>query len=74
IRPFGAAGSKPLRRHLTDLKVDPAFRSTLPVLAVGSRILWIPALTSAEELRCGAMAEGEEGGYRLWVDGRVGYV
>ncbi|MEG0639695.1 MAG: tRNA lysidine(34) synthetase TilS [Clostridia bacterium] len=74
IHPFGAAGSKPLRRHLTDLKVDPAFRPALPVLAVGSRILWIPTLTSAEELRCGAMAEGGEGCYRLWVEGDVGYL
>lgn len=51
IRPFGAPGAKPLRRHLTDCKLDMPFRSALPVLARGEHILWIPALTAAEALR-----------------------
>ncbi len=51
IRPFGAKGSKLLRRYLTDRKVDVPFRQALPVLAYGSRVMWIPGLCAAEELR-----------------------
>lgn len=58
IRPFGASGSKPLRRFLTDRKVDPPFRAALPVLAIGAEVLWIPSLCAAEALRVSAAAEG----------------
>lgn len=51
LRPFGAPGDKPLRRYLTDRKVDKPFRPALPLLALRDRVLWIPALTAAEELR-----------------------
>jgi tRNA(Ile)-lysidine synthase len=53
IRPFGAAGSKPLRRYLTDRKVDPPFRSCLPVIASGKQVLWAVGLGASESTRTG---------------------
>ena len=58
IHPLGAPGSKPLRRYLTDRQVDRPLRQALPVLAVGSRILWIPGLCMAEEMRQPAQCAG----------------
>lgn len=51
IHPLGASGSKPLRRYFTDRKIDLAFRPLIPVLAVGSQVLWVLGLCTAEELR-----------------------
>jgi tRNA(Ile)-lysidine synthetase-like protein len=53
IRPFGAAGAKPLRRYLTDQKLDLPFRSTLPVVAAGRDILWAVGVGAAECTRAG---------------------
>ena len=53
IRPFGAAGAKPFRRYLTDRKVDPPFRSFLPVIANGRQVLWAVGLGAAESTRMG---------------------
>ncbi len=53
FRPFGAAGAKPLRRYLTDQKLDPPFRSALPVVAAGQEILWAVGLGAAESTRAG---------------------
>ena len=50
IHPLGAPGAKPLRRYLTDRKIDPPFRPRLPVLARGDTILWIPGLCTAQPL------------------------
>ncbi len=50
IHPLGAPGSKPLRRYLTDRKIDAPFRGCLPVLAQGSEILWIPGLCTSQQL------------------------
>ena len=58
IHPFGAPGSKPLRRFLTDRKIDPFLRPLCFVLAVGSDVLWLPRLTSAEALRLTHIPEG----------------
>ena len=58
IHPFGAPGAKPLRRYYTDQKVDPCFRWSLPVLACGQDILWIPGLCAAEALRLSAVPPG----------------
>ncbi|MBP3648247.1 MAG: tRNA lysidine(34) synthetase TilS [Clostridia bacterium] len=52
IHPLGAPGAKPLRRYLTDRKIDPPFRPRLPVLARGDTILWIPGLCTAQQLAC----------------------
>lgn len=58
IRPFGAPGAKPLRRCLSDRKIDPFLRPLCFVLAVGSEVLWIPGLVSAEGLRLAYVPEG----------------
>ncbi len=51
IHPFGAPGRKPLRRYLTDRKIDPFLRPALPVLCVQNEVLWIPGLCASELLR-----------------------
>ncbi|MBR6569732.1 MAG: tRNA lysidine(34) synthetase TilS [Clostridia bacterium] len=51
IRPFGAPGHKPLRRYLTDRKIDPFLRRAWPMLCIGSEVLWIPGLCAAEATR-----------------------
>lgn len=51
FRAFGAPGSKPLRRYLTDHHVDLPLRPCLPLLAQQDQVLWIPGLNSSEMLR-----------------------
>ncbi len=51
IRPFGADGGKPLRRYLTDRKLDPPFRKHLPVVAIGNEVLWAVGVGAAEATR-----------------------
>ena len=58
IHPFGAPGSKPLRRFLTDRKIDPPLRQALTVLASGSDIWWIPSLCASERLRLSIIPNG----------------
>ena len=58
IRPMGAPGAKPLRRFLTDRRVDPPLRPWLAVLAVGNEVLWIPHLCASERLRLTAVPGG----------------
>ena len=55
VHPFGAPGRKPLRRYLTDRKIDPFLRHCWPVLCVQNEILWIPGLCAAEMLRLSHM-------------------
>ncbi len=50
IHPLGAPGAKPLRRWLTDHRMDAPFRAVLPVLAQENEILWIPGLCTAQLL------------------------
>jgi len=58
IHPFGAPGSKPLRRFLTDRKIDPPLRQALTVLASDSDIWWIPSLCASERLRLSIIPDG----------------
>lgn len=51
IHPFGASGSKELRRYLTDRKIPLHLRPHLPMLFAGSEALWIPGLCVSEKLR-----------------------
>ena len=51
IYPFGAPGQKPLRRFLTDRRLDAPLRPALWLLAEAHRILWIPGLAASERLR-----------------------
>ena len=55
IRPFGAPGHKPLRRWMTDRKIDPFLRAAWPVLCVDNEVLWIPGLCASEMLRLDAV-------------------
>lgn len=71
VRPLGASGAKPLRRWMTDRKLDPAFRPLLPVLAAGSDILWIPSMCTAEELRLSRVPNGS---VRLRLAGGAPYL
>lgn len=50
IHPLGATGAKPLRRWLTDRKVDQPLRPLLPLVATGDDVLWIPGLCTAQQL------------------------
>ena len=51
LRPFGAPGEKPLRRFLTDRRLDAPLRPALWLLADDHHILWIPGMVSSESLR-----------------------
>ena len=51
IYPFGAPGQKPLRRFLTDRRLDAPLRPALWLLAETHHILWIPGLAASERLR-----------------------
>ena len=51
IDPFGAPGQKPLRRFLTDRRLDAPLRPALWLLAETHHILWIPGLAASERLR-----------------------
>ena len=68
IHPFGAPGSKPLRRWLTDRKIDPFLRSALPVLCVRNEVLWIPGLCASERLRLDHLPHE---GIQLTIDGET---
>lgn len=61
LQPFGVPGGKALRRYLTDRKVDMPFRSSWPILARGSEVLWVAGVGASEKLRI-----PENGGERLW--------
>ena len=68
IRPFGAPGSKPLRRYFTDRKVDRFLRPAWPVLAIGSEVLWLPGLCASERTRLDHLPEQ---GIQLTITGET---
>jgi tRNA(Ile)-lysidine synthase len=51
IHPFGASGSKPLRRYFTDQKVDAPFRPNIPLLCVNGEALWVCGVGAGEATR-----------------------
>ena len=51
FHPFGADGSKALRRYFTDRKVDKPFRAAWPVVALGSDVLWVAGVGAGEATR-----------------------
>ena len=51
IHPFGAPGRKPLRRWLSDQKVDRPFRACQLVLCLGDQVLWAIGVGAAEATR-----------------------
>lgn len=48
---LGGVGEKTLNRYMIDAKIERAARDTLPVLADGSHILWIPGYRISEEYK-----------------------
>ena len=71
IRPFGSPGHKPLRRYLTDAKIDPFLRPALVVLAVQNEVLWIPGLCTGEALRLEAVPQE---GIELSISGETPFI
>ncbi len=53
ITRFGAGGGKPLRRYLTDQKLDPPFRPVLPLLCAGDAVWWAAGVGAGEQTRLG---------------------
>lgn len=51
IRPFGMTGTKLLSDYLTDRKVAKPLRDTVPVIACGREILWVPGVGLSENMR-----------------------
>ncbi len=51
FHPQGASGSKKLKCFLIDQKVDQIFRDTLPLVTVGSKIVWVAGLRIAHPYR-----------------------
>ena len=49
FRPLGAAGSQPLKQTLIDRGVDRPFRGLIPLVASGSRALWLIGLLPAQD-------------------------
>ncbi len=48
---LGGVGRKTLNRYMIDAKIERAVRDTLPVLADGSHILWVPGYRISEEYK-----------------------
>ena len=57
IAPFGRCGTQSLQDFLTNRKVDQPFRDVMPLLALGSEILWIPGVGASQKCR---LTAGEE--------------
>ena len=61
VRPFGMRGEKTVQKLFIDRKIPREQRAELPVLAVGSEVLWIPGICSSELTRIdGGTAEAIE--------------
>lgn len=71
IRPFGASGHKPLRRFLTNRKIDPFLRPVWPVLCVQNEVLWIPGLCTSENLRLDTVPQD---GMQLTLTGETPFI
>lgn len=51
FHPLGAPGDRLLSDYLTDRRIDRPLRDFLPLVAVGSRILWVCGMGIAEEAK-----------------------
>ena len=63
IRPFGCSYDRRLKDVLIDRKVPRPARDRLPLLCQGSRILWVPGVTTDERCR---LAAGESAWVAEW--------
>lgn len=51
FHPFGAPGSRKVKRFFTDLKLPLHMRRTVPILTSGNRIIWIAGFRMDESVR-----------------------
>ena len=51
IIPFGRNGRRSLNDFLSRKKIDPAFRSRVPVLAAGNEVIWAVGAGASEKAR-----------------------
>lgn len=51
IRPLGMSGEKLLSDYLTDRGIDRPLRETLPLLAVGKRVIWVGGVGISEDAK-----------------------
>lgn len=51
IQPFGMSGTKSLQDYLVDRKIDAPVRDYLPLLCIGSEVLWVIGVGASEKLR-----------------------
>lgn len=51
FHPLGAPGDRLLSDYLTDKRIDRPLRDTLPLLAVGKRVLWVCGVGIADEAK-----------------------
>ena len=63
IHPFGRTGGKSLKKFLNEQRVPPRDRDTLPFVALGSEIVWIPGLAAG----AGFVARPSDGSHGLVV-------
>ena len=57
IVPFGTSREKRIQDYLIDRKIDRAFRSYIPLLCIGSQVLWAVGVGVSEKLRSCAGSE-----------------
>lgn len=52
IQPFGMTGTKALQDYLVDRKVDAPLRDHIPLLCLGSEVIWAIGVGASEKVRC----------------------
>jgi tRNA(Ile)-lysidine synthase len=57
LRPFGSPGERKLKELLIDRRIPAGERDRLPLLEIGGRIAWVPAVTIGDEFRLRDEAE-----------------
>lgn len=57
IHPLGAKGTKSLQDYLVDRRIDRPFRDYLPLMCIGTQVIWVIGVGPGEEAR---VSPGEE--------------
>ncbi len=65
IRPFQGNGSKTLKKFFIDQKIPKAIRDTVPILAIGSEVLWIAGYRRCDRF---LPSENTKRYYKIWVE------
>ena len=58
IRPFGMQGRKSMQDYWTDHKLDRPFRPYMPLLCMGSEVIWVIGVGASERVRSSASGGG----------------